>query len=161
MKRLRAREIYKCVGEIIVPEQQVSELEKITPAQIVAYQSTDSSGVSIKEEDIELHIMPIEYAKGKTRPLDYVKFYKHKSDTCIQSNLIKIGSLTVDEKKVSLISPAKLRETYVRLYAKEKDKAAVARKAFEKYAEEYDRLYDNHIIGNWESRKSRFTSNRI
>ncbi|MDR3547456.1 MAG: hypothetical protein P4M11_04135 [Candidatus Pacebacteria bacterium] len=41
----------------------------------------------------------------------------------------------MDEKKVSLISPAKLRETYVRLYVKEKAKAAVARKAFERYAE--------------------------
>jgi len=43
----------------------------------------------------------------------------------------------VDEKKVSLISPAKLRETYVRLYVKEKKKAASARKIFASYAEEY------------------------
>ena len=60
----------------------MSDMAKITIPQILAYQSVEESEEKLMEEDIELHIMPIEYAKGKLRPLDFVKFYKHKTDNC-------------------------------------------------------------------------------
>jgi len=51
--------------------------------QILTYQKSEEESEKLNENDLVLHIMPIEYAKGKNRPLDYVKFYKHKTDTSI------------------------------------------------------------------------------
>ncbi len=64
-----------------MPEDQTGT--QIRLADIMAYQMKEGTETGLKESDIELHIMPIEYAKGKMRPLDYVKFYKHKALTSI------------------------------------------------------------------------------
>lgn len=65
-----------------MPETKSENLSKITTSQIIAYQNSTEAENNLKETDIELHIMPVEYAKGNSAPLDFVKFYKHKEDNC-------------------------------------------------------------------------------
>jgi len=43
----------------------------------------------------------------------------------------------MDEKKISLITPSKLKEIYIRLYSKDKNLLLSANKAFTKYTETY------------------------
>lgn len=45
--------------------------------------------------------------------------------------------MSVDEKKVSLIIPSRLKEIYIRLYVKDKSHLAPASKAFTAYTVKY------------------------
>eukprot|EP00057_Strongylocentrotus_purpuratus_P006000 XP_011660474.1 PREDICTED: deoxynucleoside triphosphate triphosphohydrolase SAMHD1-like [Strongylocentrotus purpuratus] len=85
IQKILTRQLYKCVGQSQPPAD--TELEKplkINEAIRQAVSEEDLKGPQLKEDDLVVHVVKIDYGKGKENPVDYVRFYsKGDPDTAV------------------------------------------------------------------------------
>ncbi|XP_041454366.1 deoxynucleoside triphosphate triphosphohydrolase SAMHD1-like [Lytechinus variegatus] len=115
LKRVRARDVYTNVGEVLIPpgarlRSQDEIAEKISKAEM-----------GLPAEDVAARVVVLNYGQKEKNPMDSVWFYsKHRPD----------DALVLAEDEVSGIIPKKFQERYVRLYCRKPEQAPKATERF-------------------------------
>ena len=81
IERLRKRQLYRYVNEVIVPGTHAADWKAVAPEDITTHQ--DPSGVAgeaLRPEDIIIHNVKYDWGKRDQYPLDYMKFYSKHED---------------------------------------------------------------------------------
>ncbi|KAI9298613.1 HD phosphohydrolase domain-containing protein [Neoconidiobolus thromboides FSU 785] len=129
IKRIRKRQLYKFVDQIMIPIQYKDKITKdiITPELISNYQS--SSEVSINNEDIIVDWFKLNFGKGEKNPVDYVKFYsRHDLNT----------GHYIPKDNVSAMVPQQFSEISLTIYSKDDKKVKAIQLAFRKLLKDYN-----------------------
>ncbi|XP_071092483.1 deoxynucleoside triphosphate triphosphohydrolase SAMHD1-like isoform X2 [Haliotis cracherodii] len=108
IRRIQARQLYKCVGTRILQDG-----DTLKPDFIQQYKREilEKAGRSFDENQFEIALMSFDYGQKKEDPTTNVRFYK-------KSNPGKAFPLSTKEKSQML--PAKFQERVVAIYSKEK-----------------------------------------
>lgn len=132
LKRLKRRDIYKYIGEIIFPnESNVDENNSnghmnnfsIKIEDIISYNNPkDENYVSLN--DVEICKFSIDYGNRRKNPFDSIYFYKNENDK---------KSFTVPSNKISLAVPSVFMETYHVLVCKDSNKLERVSQMFKEY----------------------------
>ena len=78
IKRLKRREFYDFVGEIIVPPNPDIGNKwdlKFTEKNICDFAKQNGYGLDLKEEDIALRKYSVNFCQGDQDPFEFVRFY--------------------------------------------------------------------------------------
>lgn len=151
IKRLKRREFYPYVGEVVFGSDTKSvgsglkgkELyNKITEKDIVDFARQDGYGLELRESDIALRKYKLNFAQGDKSPFQNVKFY-HAPDF--------EHAEYVDQRSVSLITPSIFQEHIMRLFVKDPAKKEIAEQAFKRFVRE--------VIGIEDIKKGKTTLN--
>ena len=101
--RLRRRQLYKCVADILITETN-SFLLNLTPADLVQFIP------SLAQDDIVIKPLMLNYAMSNNfNPVDHVKFF---------NNLNPHVSYNITRDKISALVPCQFSECYLRIYLK-------------------------------------------
>ncbi|CAG8607728.1 8485_t:CDS:10 [Paraglomus brasilianum] len=120
LKRLRKRQLYKFVGECLIPAGCLAALDK-NPMNYVS--KISSCGEGLSEEDVIVKIEVINFALREKNPLDHIKFYDDGVPRYEDTRMV----------------PECYQEKYLRVFVRNAEKAQSVKAAFEKYcAEEAD-----------------------
>ncbi|XP_060731418.1 deoxynucleoside triphosphate triphosphohydrolase SAMHD1-like [Tachysurus vachellii] len=122
MKNILCRKLYKCVGQTI-PEKALN-LTKEALAKEVAESKPDDTEVVLKAEDFIVSVFGIDYGKKKENPIDKVYFYRKDNPT---------EAFQIRKEQVSKLLPDTFSEEHIRLYCKQTDKLADAKKYFQQW----------------------------
>jgi len=127
IRQIHCREVYKCVGEFIVPQSKSEHFPKRVEAKdIITYQPADE--YSLLETDIIVHNFKMNYAMADKNPVDHVHFFtKAEPET----------KFIIPREQVSALIPEIFSEQYVRVYCRKKEKARQAHLAFQSYLSQY------------------------
>jgi HD superfamily phosphohydrolase len=126
LSRLRRRDLYKFVDEIIVPPELVAEFPKITEQEISTHQGI---GNVLRPEDLLVQNLRIDYAMKERNPVDHIHFYADPQTTN--------KSFLIPKHKVSSLIPEQFQERYVRLYCRDPAKRVAAQQAFHNFIRKY------------------------
>ena len=122
IRRIRRRELYKFVDEIVLTPEQYAQYMPIREADIVHCQST-SEEVNLNVDDIIVDVYHLNYSRKDKNPVDSVHFYAHFDDN---------ESMSIPREKVSHLIPTAFEEHYVRIFCREssRDYVKAAKDAF-------------------------------
>jgi HD superfamily phosphohydrolase len=121
------REVYKCVGEFIVPQSKCPHFPaKVYPKDIITCQP--SGELDLQESDIIVHNFKMNYAMAENNPVDHVHFFAKAEPE---------ASFTIPREQVSVLLPEVFSEQYLRVYCRQKEKAQQAHLAFQNYLRRY------------------------
>jgi HD superfamily phosphohydrolase len=127
VRMIGRRDVYKCVGEFIVPQSQCPHFPtKVYPSDIITCQP--SGDHDLQESDIIVHNFKINYAMADKNPVDHVHFFA-KAEPEV--------SFTIPREQVSMLLPEVFSEQYVRVYCRRKEKAHQAHLAFQSYLRQF------------------------
>jgi HD superfamily phosphohydrolase len=130
LKRLSTRNLYKFIGEVTVPPQQVKELKKVSAMDIVAhYQSTYGSQRGLlRPDELRVKVSTINYGAGTSNPIDKVMFFdKHDGEAKVKR--------PQSREDMSRMLPAAYSDTTISIFSTSRSAEAVsaAKKALEAY----------------------------
>jgi len=130
MERIRNRDLYKCVGERLIQKENEKEiLRKLTSQDLCNYQLMDGSG-ELNENDVEIFLYDINYGFGNKNPFDYIRFYQNVGDGMLG---FKLELKMVKGKNSSYATGKCFKETYIRVFVKDKSKIEMAKEAFNNF----------------------------
>ncbi|KAG2226577.1 hypothetical protein INT45_005063 [Circinella minor] len=120
MRRLRTRDLYKFVDELLLPTQLAGHINKntITETEIVSYQSTNDH---LTKDDVIVKWVKINYAMKDRNPVDSIRFY---------SKFNAQESFTIPKQQVSYMIPQQFEEIIVRVFTRNPHKVTAIQKAF-------------------------------
>jgi len=111
LMKLQKRELYKFIGEILLPKEKTKESENKIRNEILQYCKSNE-----EKEEINANLIvdrvKINYGMGDLNPVDHVLFYLRDDDNS--------GGYLLKEQ-VSCFIPQIFEECYVRLYCKTAD----------------------------------------
>ncbi|XP_048247878.1 deoxynucleoside triphosphate triphosphohydrolase SAMHD1-like [Haliotis rufescens] len=108
IRRVRARQLYKCVGTRILQDGDTFTQEDI---QRYKREILEKPGRSFNENQFELALMYFDYGQKKEDPITNVRFYKKSNP----------GKAFLSTKQKSQMLPAVFQERAVAIYSKEKE----------------------------------------
>ncbi|CAJ0759025.1 6586_t:CDS:10 [Entrophospora sp. SA101] len=111
LKRIRKRQLYKLVDELLIPSSMEDKITKKHIEDLMALNRSD-----FHEEDIIVHKHKINYSKKSDNPVDSVKFYKKHCDK--------------DRNETSYLAPEQFEEVVIRIYTKKPDQLGKIQNAF-------------------------------
>eukprot|EP00741_Cyanophora_paradoxa_P004045 tig00000760_g3929.t1 len=124
LKRIDRRDIYRHCNELLLTD----ESEKKVPANPRelerAIASHAPTGSGLRESDLLVQILKINYAMQEKDPVASVRFYNSEPDC---------APFAIAREKISLLIPQKFEEKCVRLYVKRSEMREVATAAFESW----------------------------
>jgi hypothetical protein len=120
--RIRNRDIYKWAGEMIVPKPKYYDIDKIYN-DMLCYNNPNNE---ITRNDIDVYEMSIDYGNGDKNPFDNIDFYN-------PNNLY--NNFLIPSNKISLTVPDKFKESYIRIYCKDKNKLEKVKEMFTYFIE--------------------------
>uniref|UniRef100_A0A7N0ZW44 HD domain-containing protein n=1 Tax=Kalanchoe fedtschenkoi TaxID=63787 RepID=A0A7N0ZW44_KALFE len=119
--RIRRRDLYQFCNEYTVPVEQLENFKDVTAQDIVCSQK---GGVAIKEDDIAVSNIKIDFTRGKHNPLESIKFFKDfESD----------DKFPIPKDRISHLLPASYQDKIVRVYSKKPELVAAVSEAFENF----------------------------
>jgi HD superfamily phosphohydrolase len=125
-KRLKRRDIYKYVGEIIFSNDynvNYANNYELKIEDLISFNNPkDENYVTL--EDVEICKFSIDYGNGRKNPFDSIFFYKNENDK---------KSFTVPSNKISLAVPSVFMETYNVLVCKDPKKYERVSQMFKEY----------------------------
>ena len=127
IKRLRNRDLYKFVGQILIPKNYEKIVTEIKLEDIICFNNPKDE-MYLTTEDLEISYFSIDYGNGERNPFSSILFYKNeKPYDCfpITSN-----------NKISLAMPAVFKETYLNMFCKDKKKLPRAKEVFNSFYKE-------------------------
>ena len=138
-KRLKYREIYKYVGEIISPNESCGSNSnnnfEVKIEDIISFDNPkDEFYVTL--DDVEIRKFSIDYGNGIKNPFDSTFFYKNESDS---------KSFSVPSNKISLAVPSVFMETYNVLVCKDIKKFERVSKMFKEYSKKMNTNIDRDV----------------
>uniref|UniRef100_A0A2P2IPZ0 Deoxynucleoside triphosphate triphosphohydrolase SAMHD1 homolog n=1 Tax=Rhizophora mucronata TaxID=61149 RepID=A0A2P2IPZ0_RHIMU len=120
--RIRRRDLYKYCNEFAVPKEKLEHFKEVTPQDIICSQNT--GGVTLKEEDIAVVNVKIDFTHGKENPLQRVKFFKdYESDE----------KFIIPDHRISQLLPVFYEDKLVRVYSKKPELVEAVSAAFENF----------------------------
>ena len=122
VNRLRKREIYNFVGEILIPKNCEEMIPKIKIAEIISFDNPKDE-YYVGPEDLDIISSSIDYGNGERNPMEHIQYYKNESPD------VSFNSST----KLSLAVPNVFKESYVFVYCKNKNKLERAKNIFQKF----------------------------
>jgi len=122
LRRIRKRDLYLFVDEIILPGKQINHITMPSVADIITSQSHD--GINLKEDDIVIDTHFNNYALNDQNPIDNIKWFTKWDQT---------ESISMSQKDISLLAPSTFSEKYIRIYCKNRDKLQTVQKAWANY----------------------------
>jgi len=115
LHRLRRRDLYSFVDEILLPPTFFQDGARITAEDITTNQN--SGDVNLVPEDIKLSIVTLNFGMKDKNPVDAVKFFTDwNSDTTVH----------ISADKVSYVLPKVFEEKFCRIYLRRSRKEDVA-----------------------------------
>jgi HD superfamily phosphohydrolase len=117
IKRLRTRQLYKFVDEILLQPEQLGQV-KITEEDVASC----SPNGTLRPDDLIIHNLTINYAMKDKNPVDNVRFYRQGNP----------NPFFIKKEQVSLLIPDRFQESAVRLYVRDEKNAIEAYEAFQK-----------------------------
>ncbi|EFC37169.1 predicted protein [Naegleria gruberi] len=120
LKRIKRRQLYKFVDEIILPIDRHKEFESLEEIDITSCHNGDGE---LLPSDIIIHNMAINYALKDKNPVDQCLFYKNGSDE----------SFKIAREQVSYLIPSQFIEKYVRVFVRDVNKLDIAYSAFQNW----------------------------
>jgi HD superfamily phosphohydrolase len=132
-KRLRSRDIYKYVGEIIYPNDYNSTHSfdyDVKVEDLISYDNPKDE-FYVRPEDIEISKFSIDYGNKRKNPFDSILFYKNENEK---------KSFTVPSNKISLVMPSVFMETYNILICKDPNKYLRVSQMFKEYLKKNNKI---------------------
>ncbi|KAF9976363.1 SAM domain and HD [Actinomortierella ambigua] len=120
IKRIRTRNLYKFVDELLIPRDKVNILTKdrITPFEIASCQGPNDN---LEADDIIIEFLKNNYAMKDRNPVDGIKFFsKHNYTT----------SYHIPREKVSSLIPSEFQECSIRVFVRDPAKVRAVHEAF-------------------------------
>ncbi len=135
LKKLRRRELYKIVAEVIVDTSEYENfIQSITPQSIYDCKDFDDD---INKENIIIDTCECNYGMKNQNPVNNVNFY---------SKYDKGKSININEEKITLLIPKKFSEKIVRVYSKDKNQVRQIYRAFKNLLRRDDLKKSSNII---------------
>ncbi|KAG2385973.1 hypothetical protein C9374_003122 [Naegleria lovaniensis] len=132
LKRLKRRDLYKFVDEVLLPLDRFEEIKKDVCEEEIASCAPNIAGYGHLEtclhpSDIIIHNMSINYSMKDKNPVDQCLFYKSTfgSDDDEPFHIAK--------EQVSYLIPSQFMERYVRLFVRDANKLDIAYAAFQNW----------------------------
>lgn len=120
--RIRRRDLYQFCNEFAVPKDKQEHFKDITPQDIVCSQKNGDT--PLNEEDISVSIVKIDLTRGRSNPLESIKFFQdYESDY----------KFPMRDERISHLLPAFCQDMIVRVYSKKPELVGAVSKAFENY----------------------------
>ncbi|ORX51235.1 HD phosphohydrolase domain-containing protein [Hesseltinella vesiculosa] len=120
MKRLRKRQLYKFVDEILVPPHLLDKITTgvITAQEIVTHQNTNDK---LHIDDVIVSKGKVNYAMQDRNPVDSIRFFSKHNDN---------ESFTIPKNHVSYMIPSQFQEVVIRVFARDPCKVDAIQRAF-------------------------------
>ncbi|XWS34813.1 hypothetical protein CRYUN_Cryun21dG0069700 [Craigia yunnanensis] len=120
--RIRRRDLYQFCNEFSIPKDKQEHFKDITPQDIVCSQK--NGGTTLKEDDVAVSIVKIDLTRGRSNPLESIKFFQdYESDY----------KFTIRDERISHLLPAFYQDMIVRVYCKKPELVGAVSEAFEYY----------------------------
>ncbi|KAG0223575.1 SAM domain and HD [Actinomortierella wolfii] len=129
IERIRKRNLYKFVDELIIPRDKKDILTKdrITPFEIASCQGSNDH---LEEDDIIVEFLKNNYAMKDRNPVDGIKFFsKHNHSV----------SYHIPREKVSTLIPSEFQECLIRVFVRDPTKVGPVHGAFRRLMSRYFR----------------------
>ncbi|KAI8071401.1 HD phosphohydrolase domain-containing protein [Gongronella butleri] len=125
MKRLRKRQLYKFVDEILVPPHLLDTIttKVITPQEIANHQSANDH---LRTEDVIVSRGKVNYAMQDRNPVDSIRFFSKHNDN---------ESFTIPKHHVSYMIPTQFQEVVIRVFTRNPNKVDAVQRAFRRALE--------------------------
>ncbi|KAF9431867.1 SAM domain and HD [Entomortierella beljakovae] len=132
IKRIRTRDFYKFVDELLIPREKLGRLtkENVNSAEIVSCQGPNDH---LKEEDVIVEFLKNNYAMKDRNPVDSVKFFSKHNHS---------GSYHIPKEKVSSLIPSEFQENMIRVFVRDSSKIQAVQEAFRRLMSKFYRTSD-------------------
>jgi HD superfamily phosphohydrolase len=107
MHRIRKRDLYKFIDEVIIPPELIAGFPQVRPEDICAYQGI---GNLLKPDDIIVQNLKVDYAMKDRNPVDNILFYTDPNQTT--------KAIKIPKQKVSSLIPDQFQERFVRVFCR-------------------------------------------
>ncbi|KAI8872064.1 HD-domain/PDEase-like protein [Ramicandelaber brevisporus] len=124
LKRLRTRDLYKCVDEVPVSSEHAAGVlssQNLTAQEICNYQTASDN---LRPEDVIVYFSRTHYGMKERNPLETVAFFDYRDDPGTARTFRSSGGANL----VNL--PRQFMETRLRVYARDVSKCEAIRVAF-------------------------------
>ncbi|KAF9189482.1 SAM domain and HD [Haplosporangium sp. Z 767] len=132
IKRIRTRNLYKFVDELLIPSDKLGYLTKynVNSAEIVSCQGVNDH---LTQEDVIVEFLKNNYAMKDRNPVDSIKFFS-KTNYSV--------SYHIPKEKVSSLIPSEFQENIVRVYARDASKVRAVHESFRRLMSRFYRDKD-------------------
>ena len=87
IERIRKRNLYKCVKEILIKDDREKEIFlKLTAEDLCNYQTVNGYG-DLTENDVEIIFFKINCGLGQRNPFEHIKFYQNDGESNYEINI--------------------------------------------------------------------------
>ncbi|KAF9401473.1 SAM domain and HD [Mortierella sp. AD011] len=132
LKRIRTRNLYKFVDELLIPREKLGRLTKqnVNAAEIVSCQGPNDH---LKEEDVIVEFLKNNYAMKDQNPVDNIKFFSKNNHAV---------SYHIPKEKVSSLIPSEFQENIIRVFARDPSKVKAVHQSFRRLMSRFYRTSD-------------------
>ncbi|XP_023757405.1 uncharacterized protein LOC111905903 [Lactuca sativa] len=122
IRRIRRRDLYQFCNEFTVPKDKLHHFKYVTPQDIICSQK--SGGVTLREEDIAVSNVKIDFTRGTNNPLESINFFEDYNSK---------NKFTISKDQISHLLPEYNQDFLVRVYSKKPELVEVVSEAFENF----------------------------
>ncbi|KAF9539948.1 SAM domain and HD [Mortierella hygrophila] len=132
LKRIRTRNLYKFVDELLIPREKLGILtkENINSAEIVSCQGTNDH---LQQGDVIVEFLKNNYAMKDQNPVDGIKFFSKTNHS---------ASYHIPKEKVSSLIPSEFQENIIRVFSRDPTKVRAVHEAFRRLMSRFYRTSD-------------------
>jgi HD superfamily phosphohydrolase len=130
VQKIRQRELYSCVGEILLSREVWKSVERMKASSFIVSDSTSTLECS----DVRLETILLHHPKCTTKPLQHVRFYSSKN---------RDRSFILEREQISLLLPMQLEEYKLRVFVTSSQKQSAAEACFQT------------VMGQWMQKKNK------
>ncbi|KAF9585804.1 SAM domain and HD [Lunasporangiospora selenospora] len=132
LKRIRTRNLYKFVDELLIPREKLGILTKanINSLEIVSCQGSNDH---LLPEDVIVEFLKNNYAMKDQNPVDGIKFFSKHNIT---------ASYHIPKEKVSSLIPSEFQENIIRVFSRDATKVRAVHEAFRRLMSKFYRTSD-------------------
>ncbi|KAF9906960.1 SAM domain and HD [Linnemannia zychae] len=132
LKRIRTRNLYKFVDELLIPLEKLGVLtkENINSAEIVSCQGSNDH---LQEDDVIVEFLKNNYAMKDRNPVDGIKFFSKTNHSV---------SYHIPKEKVSSLIPSEFQENIIRVFSRDPTKVRAVHEAFRRLMSRFYRASD-------------------
>ncbi|KAG0052557.1 SAM domain and HD [Gryganskiella cystojenkinii] len=132
IKRIRNRNLYKFVDELLIPREKIGRLTKhnINSAEIVSCQGPNDH---LTLDDVIVEFLKNNYAMKDQNPVDGIKFFSKNNH---------FESYHIPKEKVSSLIPSEFQENIIRVFARDSSKVKAVHEAFRRLMSRFYRGND-------------------
>ncbi|KAF9910748.1 SAM domain and HD [Lobosporangium transversale] len=132
IKRIRTRNLYKFVDELLIPKEKLGRLTKhnVNSLEIVSCQGPNDH---LEVDDVIVEFLKNNYAMKDRNPVDNIKFFSKNNHSV---------SYHIPKEKVSSLIPSEFQENIIRVYSRDPSKVKAVHEAFRRLMSRFYRCSD-------------------